>query len=252
MGQNMLQSRREARVYVSERNGVRALHLGNNMVQSAMRVAFPNHLELAYTRCMMGFLLFHPHPQNIVMIGLGGGSLAKFVHHKLPDTQTTAVEINPEVVAAAHNYFSLPVDDGRLRVVIGDGADYVASEAGRADVIMVDGFDGGCQVPSLCSQDFYNHAHAALTKNGMLVVNLLSRDKEFRNYMSRIENSFSGYVVSLPAEPVGNLIAFAFKRNPGKRVWKLLPNRAKDLEQRFALPFTDFVKKLNVPFMEGA
>ncbi len=251
MGQNTPSARREAHVHVSERNGVRSLHLGNNLVQSAMRLAFPNQLELAYTRCMMGFLLFHPHPQNVVMIGLGGGSLAKFVHHRLPGVKTTAVEINPEVVAAAHNYFSLPADDPRLHVVIGDGADYMATHPGGADVLMVDGFDGGCQVASLCTQDFYNHARAALRKNGVLVVNLLSRDKGFQNYIKRIENSFSGNVATLMAEPIGNVIAFAFRQNPGKRVWNHLPRRAKKLEQQFALPFTDFAKKLNLRFING-
>jgi spermidine synthase len=252
MGQNTPGVRRETRVYVSERNGVRSLHLGNNMVQSAMRLAFPNHLELAYTRCMMGFLLFHPHPQNVVMIGLGGGSLAKFVHHKLPGAKTTAVEINPEVVAAARNYFSLPADDERLYVVIGDGADYIANHPGGVDVLMVDGFDGGCQVASLCSQEFYNYARAALSKNGVLVVNLLSRDKRFQNYMGRIENSFSGNVTTLMAEPAGNLVAFAFRQNPGKRVWNRLPRRAKELERQFTLPFTEFAKKLNVDFIKNA
>jgi spermidine synthase len=83
----------------------------------------------------------------------------------------------------------------------------MASHPGGADVLMVDGFDGGCQVASLCTQDFYNHARAALRKNGVLVVNLLSRDKGFQNYIKRIENSFSGNVATLMAEPIGNVIA---------------------------------------------
>jgi len=245
MSQNSLHARKEMGVHLSERNGVRLLHLGNNMVQSAMRLAFPNRLELAYTRCMMGFLLFHPHPENILMIGLGGGSLAKFVYHRLPGVKTTVIEINPQVVAAARNYFLLPDDDERLHVVIGDGADYVANHPGGTDVLMVDGFDGGCQVASLCTQDFYNHARSALRKDGVLVVNLLSRGKRFQDYMRRIENTFSGNVVTVVAEPVGNLIAFAFRRDPGKRVWNDLPGRAKELESLFDLPFTEFVKKLD-------
>ena len=64
-------------VHLSEQNGVRSLHLGNSMVQSAMRLAVPNQLELAYTRCMMGFMLFHPQPENILMIGFGGRLLGE-------------------------------------------------------------------------------------------------------------------------------------------------------------------------------
>lgn len=232
-------------VHLSEQDGVRSLHLGNSMVQSAMRLAVPNQLELAYTRCMMGFMLFHPNPKNILMIGLGGGSLAKFVYHGLPRTKTTVVEINSQVVVAARNCFFVPPDDGRLQVLIAEGGEYVAQHPSSTDVLMVDGFDDGCQVASLCTQDFYNHARAALKRNGVLVVNLLSRGKRFQDYMRRIANSFSGQVSTLTADPHGNLIVFAFRQDPGRHVWEDLPERAKKLENEFALPFTEFVKKLN-------
>src|SRR3954451_3704335 len=87
----------EETAYVSERFGVRSLHIGTDTVQSSMRLARPNDLELSYTRSMMGFLLFTPPPKEVLMIGLGGGSLAKFVYHRLPDAHTRVVEVNPRV-----------------------------------------------------------------------------------------------------------------------------------------------------------
>lgn len=234
----------ESNIQLSEQDGVRAFHLGNSMVQSAMKLTAPNDLELAYTRCMMGFMLFHPDPENILMIGLGGGSLAKFVYHRLPQTKTTVIEINPQIVAMARNYFFVPADDERLQVIIAGGEDYVASHPASADVLMVDGFDDGCQVSSLCSQDFYNRARETLKKKGVLVVNLLSRDKGLQEYLRRIENSFDGHVIAMTAEVRGNLIAFAFKQNPGKLAWEELRERAKKLETEFALPFQEYVQKL--------
>lgn len=228
---------------------MRALHLGNSMVQSAMRLTAPNDLELAYTRCMMGFMLFHPCPGNVLMIGLGGGSLAKFVYHRLPGTRITVIEINPHVVGMARHYFLLPADDDRLQVVIAEGGEYIASHPGSADVLMIDGFDDSCQVSSLCSQDFYNNAREVLKEKGVLVVNLLSRDKGLHDYLGRIENSF-GEVIKIASEARGNLIAFAFKHRSGKLVWEELRERAKELEAEFTLPFPEFIKKLrrNKPF----
>src|SRR5512136_1411225 len=95
-------------VYISEKFGVRTLHIGSDTVQSAMRIARPLDLEVVYTRSMMAFLLFNPQPQNVHMIGLGGGSLAKFVYHHFPAARVTAVEVNPQVVAIARQYFLLP------------------------------------------------------------------------------------------------------------------------------------------------
>jgi len=63
-------------VYVTERLGVRSLHIGSDTIQSSMRLARPHDLELAYTRSMMAFLLFTGCLRRVLMVGLGGGSLA--------------------------------------------------------------------------------------------------------------------------------------------------------------------------------
>src|SRR4029079_4131670 len=115
----------EKTVYISERYGVRSLHIGSDTIQSSMRLAKPFDLELSYTRSMMAFMLLMPAPAEILMIGLGGGSLAKFVHHHLGHTRTRGVEVHPRVVAIARQYFHVPADGPRFEVIITDGAAYV-------------------------------------------------------------------------------------------------------------------------------
>ncbi len=234
----------EVGVVISEKNGVRLLHLGGRMIQSAMRINAPNELELSYTRCMMGFLLFQPTPSHILMIGLGGGSLAKFVYHKMPQTKTIAVEINQQVVSVAHNYFALPPEDDRFQIIIADGAEYIANYALSMDVLMVDGFDEDCQIASLCSQEFYDQAWRVLRKDGILVLNLLSCDKNLNSYLQRVVDSFQGHVITMLSEVRGNLIVFGFKQNPGELFSKQLKDRANKLNESYGLPFPDFVYKL--------
>ncbi|MBX3639437.1 MAG: polyamine aminopropyltransferase [Nitrosomonas sp.] len=229
---------------ISEQDGVRSLHLGGSMVQSAMRIAAPNALELVYTQCMMGFMLFHPKPGYVLMIGLGGGSLAKFVYHYLPEARVTVIEPYRQVIMAARQYFYVPHDDARFAIVEADGARYITAEAINADIIMVDGFDDGDQVQSLCSQEFYDHALQALNRNGMLVVNLLSRDSQLKTLLQRIENSFDGHIIAMMAEIRGNLIVFAFRNNPGKLSWKSIHKHAQELETAYPLPFREFVARL--------
>lgn len=237
-------ARSEVDVVISEQEGVRSLHLGGSMIQSAMRITEPDALELVYTQCMMGFLLFRPMPSHILMIGLGGGSLAKFVYHRMPRTKTTVVEISQQVISAAANYFALPEEDGRFEIILADGAEYVVDHPLSTDILMVDGFHDGCQIAALCSQEFYNRAHQTLREDGILVVNLLSRDKNLNIYLQRIKDSFQGHVIAMMSEVRGNLIVFAFKQSPGKLTWKVLKTRAKKLEETYGLPFSDFVSKL--------
>ena len=114
-------------IEISERAGVRYLHFSSDWVQGAMRVQRPNALELPYTREMMAGLLLRepPWPRQALLIGLGAGSLAKFIYHRLPATRITVVEIDPQVEIVARLHFKLPDDPLRLRVLIADGAEYM-------------------------------------------------------------------------------------------------------------------------------
>lgn len=231
-------------VDVSEQDGVRSLHLGNDTVQSAMRLARPNDLELAYTRCMMSFLLFHPLPERLLMIGLGGGSLSKFVYHYMPQASSAVVEINPRVAAVARSHFFLPPEDERFHLVLGDGAEYVAACTEEPDVMLVDGFDTNCQVEELATPGFYDNCRAALADDGVLVVNLWGSDQNFDVYLRRIETAFDGMILCLHAERRGNVIVLGFKKSPGTPRWSDLKERAKELEAAYGLEFPRFVEAL--------
>lgn len=229
---------------LSEKDGVRSLHLGDGQVQSAMRLDAPRDLELAYTRAMMGFLLFLPQPRRVTLVGLGGGSLATFIHARLPEVSAVAVEILPEVVAAARCFFHLPPDDGRLRVEVAEGGEYVAAHPGSCDALLVDGFAEGAHPDSLTSAAFYEAAREALAERGVLAVNFIERDRGFEAALSRLEQAFGGHLALLPAEQPGNVIAFGLKGLPGRLRWEELRERAEALEARLGLGFTRFLPAL--------
>lgn len=237
------------RVEVSEKDGVRRMHFGNETVQSAMRVNDPFGLEVAYTRSMMAFLLFHAEPQAILMVGLGGGSTAKWVYRNLPTTHTTVLELNPEVVQIARSYFHVPSDDERLRVVLGDGAEFVQQQTQAYDAIMVDGYDEFSQAAALSTPTFYAHCRAALKPHGVLVVNLWGSDPRFQEFVEMISSQFDGLSLCLPAEQRGNVIVFAFERTLNMPKWEDLRAKARRLEAQYGLEFLRFVeglRKLNL------
>lgn len=195
---------------VTEERGVRTLHLGSRAIQSAMRISRPWDLELAYTRAMMGFVLFHPMPGEVLMIGLGGGSLAKFIRRHREQTRVTAVEVDPRVIAAARAHFELPPDDETLKVIEADGALYVRQHPASADVILLDGFDAGNQVAALAAQSFYEACRRALRPGGLLAVNLWGRDSGFAEYFARLVRAFDGEVGWISVQDKTNVIVFAF------------------------------------------
>jgi spermidine synthase len=231
-------------VYVSEKFGVRSLHIGSDTIQSSMRIARPNDLELSYTRSMMGFLLFNERPQLALMVGLGGGSVAKFVYHRMPWVRTRVVEVNPQVVAIARQCFQVPSDDDRFEVMIDDGADYVADSDELVDLLVVDGYDAESHVEALSTRQFYLDCRARLDAGGVLVVNLWGGDRQFNETLRRIEAAFPDATLCLPAEKPGNVIAFAFRDAPGPVRWLDIEARATALEAEYGLEFARFVAGL--------
>ena len=94
-------------VDISEEAGVRFLHFGSEWIQGAMRLRKPDALELEYTREMMLGLLLRdpPWPRSALLIGLGAGSLTKYIYRHLPATRITVVEIQAKVHAVARQFF---------------------------------------------------------------------------------------------------------------------------------------------------
>ncbi len=232
-------------VYVSEKFGVRSLHIGSDTVQSAMRISRPHDLELSYTRSMMACLLFHADPRNVLMVGLGGGSVAKYVYHQFPDVTVRVLEIDPQVVAIARQCFLVPPDDARFQVIIGDGAEYMGRGDVQADIIMVDGYNAESHVEELATREFYGHCRECLASAGVLVVNLWGGDRQFNEVLKRIEDAFPQGTLCLPARKPGNVIAFAFRDSPGLLRWDGLERRARALEARYGLEFPQFVAGLH-------
>lgn len=229
-------------VEVTETRGTRQLQLGTQAIQSSMRLSRPWDLELAYTRAMMAFLLFKPGPAEVLMVGLGGGSLAKFIRKHRPATHITAVEISAQVVAAARSHFFLPEDDEQLCVVLEDGAEYVPAHPGSADVLLLDGFDAGNQVESLASLYFYRACRRALKPGGVLVVNLWGRDPEFVTWFSRLVAAFDGQVGWIPVQGKSNVIVFCIAEGDGPA--RLANAQADKLGKKWGLDFETFRREL--------
>ncbi len=230
-------------VEVSETSGIRSLHLGSVTIQSSMKVKDPFALELTYTRGMMGFLLFSESVKTVLTIGLGGGSVPKYIYANCPNIQQTIVEINPQIISIARSHFFVPDNDIRFNVIEGDGIAYLADNPNSTDCLMIDAFDRFGIPPNFCSQDFFDGCEMALTNHGIFAINLWGSDKNFDVYLQRIEQSFNDNTLILPTGKPGNIVVFGFKRAILLNE-KKLKECAKVLESSHQIEFVRFVEKL--------
>ncbi len=188
----------------------KSLHFSSQDVQSRMHILKPDELQFEYTRIMMGFLLHNPAPAHVAMIGLGGGSLAKFCCRYLAESRITVVEINPHVMAH-RDTFAVPPDDHRFRVQLADGAQFLRETDETYDVLLADGFDIDGLPAGLSSPQFYDDCYRALNANGVFVANLHGGDLLFDVITDRIQAGFHGSVLTVNDPGASNRLVFAVK-----------------------------------------
>jgi len=209
-----------AKPFVIDDGRKRSLHFSLAHVQSAMRIAEPFSLELAYTRKMMAFLLFMPDPKQVLLIGLGGGSLAKYCYRHLPRARITNVEINRDVIAF-RDLFQIPPDDARFRVVHADAVEFLANGTEPADAILLDGYDHRGITPDFRDREFYRNLRRQLAAQGVVVANLSGERAEYRVHLGLMREAFEDRVLLLDVAGVKNKVAFAFNGDDFHRHFSL-------------------------------
>lgn len=231
---------------ISEKDGVRYLHFGSEWVQGAMRLRDPYALELQYARDMLCGLLLRPAPwpREALTIGLGAGSLTKFVHRHCADTRQTVVEIDARVHAAARHLFELPTPDARLSIEIGDGAAFIEADGPAFDCILVDGYDAEARTGALDTAGFYVTARERLSPQGLIAVNLFGNSHGFEASLARIMDAFGERVLALPPCNSGNAIVLAAVGEPIEFTLDVLHERAAALRERTGLDLAPTLSRL--------
>jgi len=225
-------------IEVVDLGDTRSLHFGSHPRQSSMSLVTPHTLELSYTQSMMACLLLNPAPERVLVVGLGGGSLVKFILHHFPNCQVDVVEYREDVVKVAHGYFKVPSDDPRLNIHVGDGYLFAQERFYQSDasydLLLVDAYDHVGMSASVGVQAFFDACAGILSADGVMSVNLWGSDNAlFGQTMSRINQSFEGRTMILPVENKGNVIGLAMHRTVTNAALKKLKPKVEILEQTF-------------------
>ncbi|MCX7099660.1 MAG: spermine synthase [Methylococcales bacterium] len=240
----------EGIIEVVEYKGVRSLHFGSSPRQSSMLLSDPHKLELDYVKAMTSWLLFKPTlDDDALLIGLGGGSLAKHLLQHFPDCRLKAVEYRKSVVKIARSYFDLPLDP-RLKIIVDDGGEYVRLRADtyreHYSLLVIDAFDHEGMAASINNVAFYDACKALLKANGLLVINLWggTHNPQFQQVSLWLARVFNWRTLFLPVRDRGNIIALAFNDYSPLYSMPELRARALSLEQQHQIDFPRFLKDL--------
>ena len=231
---------------IIDHTDTRSLHFGTPHLQSRMRRGNPVELMVAYTRYMLAALLFlKGNPGQILLLGLGGGSLAKFLLSHYPHCRIQVVENRASVIELAHSYFHLP-HDPRLQIDISDAGLFLRNHfRPKYDLILVDIFDAWGPAETLANDNFFCACREALRKTGIISVNIWYHLKaDQASALSRLETAFDRWVLNLPVPDKDNHIALAFAQAIPAFSLQQLRRKVRELEERFAIGFPGVLRVL--------
>lgn len=108
---------------------------------------------------------------NVLIFGLGGGSVASLVRKYWPDSQIKGVDIDPFMVDLGKKYLGL----GKLNIdiVIEDASDFVKKEKGKYDLVCIDMYKGENVPKEFEEVEFIGKVRNMLDEEGIAVFNRL-------------------------------------------------------------------------------
>jgi spermidine synthase len=162
-------------VIVTEENGLRTLSFEKGGArQSVVKPGDPNHLELPYAPVAFTGLALCREPRRGLVVGLGGGTLPMFLRRHYPEATIDAVDIDPEVVFVAREFFGFR-EDSRMRGIVADGRKFIENTRQPYDVIFLDAFGTNSVPPALTTQEFLRSVRQAVRPDGVVVGNIWNR-----------------------------------------------------------------------------
>jgi len=177
---------------------------GWDYTESVIDLADPDDLPLPYAQTMTVAVIYPQTVRNILMLGLGGGSISTYLARFLPEASVTTVEVDPGVIGAAKTYFGLR-DSERMRFHAGDGRVFLNRTAETYDLILVDAYRGGYVPFHLLTREFYSLVKERLAPGGAAVFNVHEGTKLYASTVMTLKQVFPA--LDLYPTGIGEVIA---------------------------------------------
>lgn len=148
----------------------------NGVPSSHHHLLDPNYLEFEYMQHLAA-VLRHTMPAKANVVHLGGGActMARWAHHHDPTSRHLVVEIDTTLAEAVRDWFDLPRSPA-LRIRAGEArAEIKRMGEARNDVVIRDVFAGATTPPHLLSAEFATEVQRTLRSGGLYLVNCADR-----------------------------------------------------------------------------
>lgn len=153
-----------------------------------------------YSLLSMYVFKFVSRPNNVLCIGCGAGVVPREINYYYPHVQIDVLEIDPEVVSIAKDYFYYEAD-----AIIGDAFQTIDNTKRMYDIIVLDAMFSNYVPMHLMSKEFLNKLKG---KDAVLAINVAINHPSYYSYISTLYHVFgdSLYFINGPRNSSMNLV----------------------------------------------
>lgn len=196
----------------------RTLKIGSDAYQTVLDRMHPEEPVLDYLQPFI--FMAKNSPGDTCLLGLGGGAVAHALAPYLGDYTITAVESNPEIIAAAFEYFMIKRIK-QLQIVCEDANSFItkittpptpptAQTSTRLPFkhILIDLFNEE-SFPSECfNETFFSNCKKILQQDGFLAINVANKE-EHKPIFKLLRQQFASAILCIPVKKSSNIVFLA-------------------------------------------
>jgi spermidine synthase len=162
---------------------------GTDAIQSEMNLSNHEELTLSYSRHIMAALPLAAGLKRILIVGLGGACMQRYLHKLLPAATIETAELDPAIREIAAEYFFFKEDERQV-VHMGDGRKFIESSQDKYDIIFLDAFTATSIPYMLATQEFLKAVKARLAGGGLVCANLWDEEADYPNMLKTYSTVF--------------------------------------------------------------
>lgn len=186
-------------IIVDETHDLRCLKFNTKSSQTSQSCMYknnPDKLIFNYTKLTFASLLVTDNPKNVLIIGLGGGTLSNVIHALYPAAKIHNVEIDPAVLKVARNYFNF-IENDAVTSSVQDGRIFIkraAIKKQKYDWIILDAFNGDYIPEHLLTKEFFEEVKSVLAEGGVIAANTFSSSKLYEHESATYHAVFGDFI----------------------------------------------------------
>lgn len=232
-------------IYIKENYFFKSLFINDTkIIQSKLYKKDPAHLSLLTSQVLIIPTMLHTNPEDLLIIGLGGGDLIRYYNKFLPNSNLTIIEKSSEIINIFIKYFSDKINlknnitnnyfdnfknqNNQINIINEDifslieNSENVSFEKQLFDIIIFDGFIEQENF-DLINRKSLIKIFNKLNQNGILSFNFIfPNDQKFIKVLTIFQNYFKDNILIIYGNTINNIIIVACKNSYDANYFKNL------------------------------